>query len=111
MADSLGSTLSIADDRSRQRGGPSPRPVLTLALECSRPQASSARYDLSGLTAVIVGRGHNRSAERVGDELFVRVPDRWMSSRHARFEPSFGRWLVTKMVQTSAKAATGRIQR
>ena len=95
MADSLGSTLSLADDSRRQHGGPSPRPALVLALECSRPQASSARYDLGGLAAIVVGRGHTRSAERVGDELVIRVPDRWMSSRHARFEPSFGRWLVT----------------
>jgi hypothetical protein len=44
---------------------------------------------------VVVGRGAERRAERVGTELVVKVPDRWMSSRHARIEPSFGRWILT----------------
>ncbi len=69
--------------------------MLVLALECSRPRAGSVRYRLSDLTAVSLGRGPERRAERTGTELTVRVPDRWMSSRHARIEPSFGRWVLT----------------
>ncbi|HEY0989739.1 MAG TPA: sigma 54-interacting transcriptional regulator, partial [Kofleriaceae bacterium] len=64
-------------------------------LECGRPRAGSVRYRLSDLTAVALGRGPERRAERVGTELTVRVPDKWMSSRHARIEPSFGRWVLT----------------
>jgi hypothetical protein len=53
------------------------------------------RYRLSELTAVALGRGADRRAELTGTELTVRVPDKWMSSRHARIEPSFGRWVLT----------------
>jgi transcriptional regulator of acetoin/glycerol metabolism len=69
--------------------------VLVLVLECSRPRAGSVRYRLNDLTAVALGRGPERRAERSGTELTIRVPDKWMSSRHARIEPSFGRWVLT----------------
>jgi transcriptional regulator with PAS, ATPase and Fis domain len=69
--------------------------VLVLALECSRPGAGSVRYRLNELSAVALGRGAERRAERAGTELTIRIPDKWMSSRHARIEPSFGRWVLT----------------
>ena len=53
------------------------------------------RYRLADLTGVALGRGPDRRAEMTGNELTVRVPDKWMSSRHARIEPSFGRWVLT----------------
>src|SRR5207302_4780815 len=68
---------------------------LVLSLECGRPRAGSVRYRLSDLSAVALGRGPERRAERTGNELTIRVPDKWMSSRHARIEPSFGRWVLT----------------
>ena len=69
--------------------------MLVLVLECGRPRAGSVRYRLSELTGVALGRGAERRAEVTGNELTVRVPDKWMSSRHARIEPSFGRWVLT----------------
>ncbi len=95
MGDAHGTTLSFHEDGKSGRVGPKPEPVLVLVLECGRPRAGSVRYRLSDLTAVALGRGPERSAERVGTELTVRVPDKWMSSRHARIEPSFGRWVLT----------------
>jgi transcriptional regulator with GAF, ATPase, and Fis domain len=71
-----------------------------LVLECSRPRAGSVRYRLSDLTVVQLGRGAERRAEKAGTELTVRVPDKWMSSKHARIEPSFGRWVL---VDTESK--------
>jgi transcriptional regulator with PAS, ATPase and Fis domain len=53
------------------------------------------RYRLDGLTSINLGRGTERRAERAATELTIRVPDKWMSSRHARIEPSFGRWVLT----------------
>jgi transcriptional regulator with GAF, ATPase, and Fis domain len=50
---------------------------------------------LAELSGVALGRGGDRKAELSGTELTVRVPDKWMSSRHARIEPSFGRWVLT----------------
>ena len=84
----------------RGESGPRPEPVLVLVLECGRPRAGSVRYRLSDLTVVQLGRGPDRRAEKAGSELTVRVPDKWMSSRHARIEPSFGRWVL---VDTESK--------
>jgi transcriptional regulator with GAF, ATPase, and Fis domain len=74
--------------------------VLVLALECGRPRAGSVRYRLSELSAIQLGRGSERRAEKAGTELTIKVPDKWMSSKHARIEPSFGRWVL---VDTESK--------
>jgi len=95
VGDAQGTTLSFHEDGKTGRLGPKPEPVLVLALECGRPRAGSVRYRLSELTAVALGRGADRRAELTGTELTVRVPDKWMSSRHAVIEPSFGRWVLT----------------
>lgn len=94
MVDTLGATLSIADEAASKGDNTVDHPALVLALESLRPRALSARYDLHGVTSVVIGRGSERRAERNGAELLLRVPDRWMSSRHARLEPSFGRWVL-----------------
>jgi pSer/pThr/pTyr-binding forkhead associated (FHA) protein len=95
VGDAQGTTLSFHEDGKSGRVGPRPEPVLVLVLECGRPRAGSVRYRLSELTGVALGRGADRRAERAGTELTIRVPDKWMSSRHARIEPSFGRWVLT----------------
>src|SRR4030095_13028893 len=82
------------------RQGPRPEPVLVLALECGRPRAGSARYRLSDLTAVTLGRRAERKAQGTGTERSIKVPDKWMSGKHARIEPSFGRWVL---VDTESK--------
>ncbi|HEY4181563.1 MAG TPA: sigma 54-interacting transcriptional regulator [Kofleriaceae bacterium] len=95
MGDTHGTTLSFHEDGKATRVGPRPEPVLVLVLECGRPRAGSVRYRLNDLSGVSLGRGPERRAERAGNELTVRVPDKWMSSKHARIEPSFGRWVLT----------------
>ena len=100
MGDSHGTTLSIHADGKDGRTGPRPEPVLVLVLECGRPRAGSIRFRLSDLTAINLGRGSERSATINGSELHIRVPDKWMSSKHARIEPSFGRWVL---VDTESK--------
>ncbi|MBA3542299.1 MAG: sigma 54-interacting transcriptional regulator [Deltaproteobacteria bacterium] len=95
MGDAQGTTLSFHEDGKNLRVGPRPEPVLVLALECGRPRAGSIRYRLSELSGIAIGRGIERKSEQAGTELTVRVPDKWMSSRHARIEPSFGRWVLT----------------
>jgi transcriptional regulator with GAF, ATPase, and Fis domain len=103
MGDVQGTTLSLHGDSATGRTGPRPEPVLVLVLECSRPRAGSVRYRLGDLSVVHLGRGTDRRSERTGTELTVRVPDKWMSSRHARIEPSFGRWVL---VDTESKNGT-----
>lgn len=94
MANSDGSTLTLGRGDNH---GPlaNPEPVLVLALEAGRPHAGSVRYRLAELTRVTLGRGPDRRAGLTGNELTIRVPDSWMSSRHARIEPTFGRWTFT----------------
>jgi transcriptional regulator with AAA-type ATPase domain len=95
-----GTTLSIHSDAKAGKIGPRPEPVLVLAFECGRPRAGSVRYRLADLTVVHLGRGSERRAEKAGTELTVRIPDKWMSSKHAKIEPSFGRWVL---VDTESK--------
>jgi transcriptional regulator with AAA-type ATPase domain len=90
-------TLSLHGRDRRVPGDPAPQPLLVIALECSRPAALSARHLLTGVDLVLLGRGGERSFERrraVSSELAIRIPDRWMSSNHARIERSFGRWVL-----------------
>jgi transcriptional regulator with AAA-type ATPase domain len=103
VGESHGTTLSIHADGKAGKVGPRPEPVLVLALECGRPRAGSVRYRLADLTVVHLGRGSDRRAEKAGTELNVRVPDKWMSSKHAKIEPSFGRWVL---VDTESKNGT-----
>jgi len=96
--DTAGTTLSIHDRAGERPGGPQHCPQLVVALECSRPAAMSARYSLAGVHTVHLGRAARRTAERFDDgqarKLVVGIPDRWMSSAHARIEHSFGRWVL-----------------
>ncbi len=82
-------------------------PVLLLALECGRPRAGSVRIRLSSLAAVSVGRGSERSAVREGNNVAIKVPDKWMSSQHARFESSFGRWILIDTESKNGCAVDG----
>lgn len=95
MGDTPGSTLTLGRDDLRRSSEPDPEPVLVLVLESARPHGGSVRYRLADLTRVTLGRGSERRAELAGGELAILVPDKWMSSRHARIEPTFGRWTFT----------------
>lgn len=99
MSETLGNTLSIAPGPTTSNQLPT-EPVLLLALECARPGAGAVRIRLSQLAAVVIGRGAERSVVCEGGNATVKVPDKWMSSQHARIESSFGRWLL---VDTDSK--------
>ncbi len=77
-------------------GGQAPAPLLFLVLEADRPLARGARWSLAGVTAVTLGRGDARDAARSPDGagLEVRVPGRWMSTRHAVLRAVAGDWIV-----------------
>ena len=74
------------------------RPQLFLALECDRPLAPSARFLLSNVDAVTIGRGDDRFVARTLEggarRLVVRVPDRRMSASHAQISKVMGRWVI-----------------
>jgi transcriptional regulator with AAA-type ATPase domain len=74
------------------------RPHLFLVLESDRPTAGGARFALSGVDEVVLGRGSERVArtERAGGKtrLVVRVPGGWMSGTHARLVSVRGSWVL-----------------
>jgi DNA-binding NtrC family response regulator len=91
----LSDTLSEA---SGQRSGRriTLEPYLFVALECDRPLAGSSRHRLTGTRQVLLGRGNERVAVRdlPAGTLTLRVPDRWMSSQHARLQPGPEGWVI-----------------
>lgn len=56
---------------------------LVLMLECDRPLGGSSRHRLADVDEVIIGRGADRSVERLGARLSLRIPDGRISSMHA----------------------------
>ncbi|MBI4508489.1 MAG: sigma 54-interacting transcriptional regulator [Deltaproteobacteria bacterium] len=93
-----GDTLSF----HRPPGGPGgslrPLPQLFMALRCDEPLSSPSRHALSHVDEVLVGRGASFGSIRTFDDgirrLTVRVPDRWMSSRHARILGHGEAWVL-----------------
>jgi len=83
IRDSIPDTLNDASAASSQSIR-HVEPQLFLALECDRPRAAGARYSLASIDEVVIGRGRRREVTRTGARLDVRVPDRWISSTHAR---------------------------
>jgi DNA-binding NtrC family response regulator len=71
---------------------------LVVVLECDRPLGGGARYSLSGVREVRIGRGDRREASRTTDNeyttLHLRLPGRSLSSAHARLIPREGQWVV-----------------
>jgi transcriptional regulator with AAA-type ATPase domain len=90
-------TLSVTDD-ARDAGAVPLRPHLFLVLESHRPLAAPARFELSGLAEIVVGRGTAREIELhhgpSGARLAVRLDDPWMSSTHARLTRVLRRWVL-----------------
>src|SRR3954468_8039430 len=90
-------TLSLTDDQADAEGVRC-RPHLFLVLESHRPLAPGARFELSRLAEVVVGRGATRSVELArdgeGPRLLLRVDDPWMSGAHARFTQVLRRWVL-----------------
>ena len=92
--------------------GSSPcKPHLFLLLESRRPLALSQRFDLGGVHLVRFGRGNARSFEcvdRPGEkQLLLRIPDPWMSSRHAVIERRGARFLFTDQGSTNGSVING----
>lgn len=96
MSDPLGETLGTTAGPDDRAGTAEPAAELIRAFECDQPAVLPARFRLTGVHRVDLGRGAERCHERIDDAgvLRIHVPDRWMSSRHAHVRNSFGRWIL-----------------
>jgi DNA-binding NtrC family response regulator len=72
-------------------------PILSLVLEYGRPTALSTRHLLGDLDQVLLGRGEGRGSRRdpAARTLHLAVPDRRVSTLHARLERSATGWQLT----------------
>jgi MoxR-like ATPase len=91
-------------------------PHLFVVLEADRPTSGGARYALDGIDEVTIGRASRRSARREdasgSRRLAVRVPGRWMSSRHARLFREGDHWVLEDAGSMNGTFLEGRrIQR
>ncbi len=80
--------LTVGDERVVEA------PCLIRLLECDDPGAGSSRHSLRGIDQCVLGRGEQRGVQRQGTTLRVDVPDRRVSSAHARMWKSHGRWML-----------------
>jgi len=94
VSDNTLSSISLgrgktADDPSR------PRSVLFCAVECDEPLAPSSRHLLDDVDVVAIGRGPRAVVRHPAERrLELRVPDRRMSSEHARLVRRGGGWML-----------------
>jgi DNA-binding NtrC family response regulator len=88
-------------------------PQLVVALECGRPLAGGARYSLSGVDEVVIGRGAQREVVRSveGDvhKLRVSVPDPRMSSSHARIVQNGTTWVAEDLGSRNGSLLRGHL--
>jgi len=80
--------LTVGDDRVVESA------CLIRLLECDSPGAGSTRHSLRGIDQCVIGRGDKRDAHRDGTTLRLDVPDRRVSSAHARLWKTYGRWML-----------------
>jgi DNA-binding NtrC family response regulator len=66
---------------------------LYLVIAGGKP-GGGARWSLTNIDKVEIGRGGQRAVKRDGSTLRVDVPDPWMSSSHLRFERDRAHWLA-----------------
>jgi DNA-binding NtrC family response regulator len=102
---------TLKDETSPSPDVPTLQPYLFLLLECDRPAAGGARYGLSGVDEVVIGRGDKRSATRLTGgglcRLVLRVPGRSMSSTHARLSRTDEAWAVEDTHSTNGLFVNG----
>ncbi|HTJ40830.1 MAG TPA: sigma 54-interacting transcriptional regulator [Kofleriaceae bacterium] len=65
-----------------------------LYLACGAGAPGGARWSLTGVDAIEIGRGAARAAKKTGTTLRIDCPDPWMSSRHLRFEREVAHWVA-----------------
>jgi len=92
---SLGTTQKAVREERREQA--LARPFLFVVLQCDQPALGGARYCLSDLDLVDIGRGISRSASRVSDgdvrRLDLRLPDAAISRTQGRLVRTGDTWV------------------
>ncbi len=86
------------------------RPVLLRVVECERPMEPSSRHLLDDTTVVEIGRGE-RTVAREGTRLVLRLPDRHLSSQHARLVRDNDRWQLEDLGSKNGCIVNGALCR
>jgi len=88
------------------------RPFLFLLFESGRPLAGGARFALSGVDEVVIGRGRRRECtrRRVGGEIHMRVNarSRFLSADHASIRESSGGMLIEDLGSRNGLEVNGQ---
>jgi sigma-54 dependent transcriptional regulator, acetoin dehydrogenase operon transcriptional activator AcoR len=105
------STLSaIAEPTATSRRWP----LLYQVLDCARPLAGSIRCSLADVDEVEIGRGEQRSIERLrvaGARLLrIGLPDRRASSKHARILRIGARWAIEDLGSKNGTFVNGALE-
>jgi hypothetical protein len=98
VTDPTASTTTEIDAEQECRPGTPSQPYLFIVLHCDRPLAGGARYGLSHVDAVTLGRGAARGATRPREgelrKLELRFPGSTISSMHARLVRCDDGWVL-----------------
>ncbi len=85
-------TVSLHDEG---KGVPrEPADCLVFALDCARPHEQPWRLSLAGADEVVIGRGPERSVQRLDRTVVVAIPDASVSSVHARLRRAGAEWVA-----------------
>lgn len=95
---------------------PSQRPFLFVVLHCDRPTLGGARYDLSEIEVITIGRGATREASRVDEDgsrkLTLSLPSPTVSKAHARLVRRNDEWFLEDLGSKNGCCINGqRVER
>jgi len=100
MIDIMDEPLNVTEDvpDEEQSARSRRQPFLFVVLHCDNPSLGGARYSLSGLDAITIGRGQARSASRISEggsrTLALHLPSATVSKAHARLVRKGDGWLI-----------------
>jgi transcriptional regulator with GAF, ATPase, and Fis domain len=83
-------------------------PYLFLLFRCDAPRDGSWRVSLAQSDTVVLGRADRREVARDSGTLRIGVPDRRMSSVHARLQRVLGEWVVEDAGSKNGTVLDGR---
>lgn len=103
-----GETLDSPSPEGRRVGTPPAGPLLVRLVNADEPALPSARYLLTGLTEVALGRSQEGGAELSRARLTIPVADRFASASHSLLAREGGEWSVRDQGSRNGTVVDGR---